>query len=411
MASRSDGVTRLYEAPQAPEPERLPQPTKTKDKVLLDERGLLDLPFLALTVLLVLIGVVMVFSASYARAYYLTGNSTYYFARQAIFAVVGIGGMLFVSRLNYQLWRSASFIILAVSVVFLMLVPLIGSTANGAKRWIDLGFTTFQPSELAKILLILFFARFLMDHKDDINDAVTLIKYAVLAGIPLALILVEPNLSTTICTALVICLLIYVGGLSYKFIGTVLLILVPVAIIFLSIAVQPNQPFLKDYQQKRILAFLEPEKYASDEAYQQNNSEMAIGSGQLTGKGLNNNTTTSVKNGNYISEPQTDFIFAIIGEELGFVGCCIIIALLLLVVIQCILIGMRSRDLAGKIICSGVGGLIGFQSFINISVATNMLPNTGVPLPFISYGLTSLVSLYIGIGFVLNVGLQQKKYQ
>ena len=119
MASRSDGVTRLYEAPQAPEPERLPQPTKTKDKVLLDERGLLDLPFLALTVLLVLIGVVMVFSASYARAYYLTGNSTYYFARQAIFAVVGIGGMLFVSRLNYQLWRSASFIILAVSVVFL----------------------------------------------------------------------------------------------------------------------------------------------------------------------------------------------------------------------------------------------------------------------------------------------------
>ena len=235
-----------------------------------------------------------------------------------------------------------------------------------------------------------------MDHKDDINDAVTLIKYAVLAGIPLALILVEPNLSTTICTALVICLLIYVGGLSYKFIGTVLLILVPVAIIFLSIAVQPIQPFLKDYQQKRI---------------QQNNSEMAIGSGQLTGKGLNNNTTTSVKNGNYISEPQTDFIFAIIGEELGFVGCCIIIALLLLVVIQCILIGMRSRDLAGKIICSGVGGLIGFQSFINISVATNMLPNTGVPLPFISYGLTSLVSLYIGIGFVLNVGLQQKKYQ
>ena len=117
MASRSDGITRLYEVPQVPEPERLPQPPKTKDKVLLDERGLLDLPFLALTVLLVLIGVVMVFSASYARAYYLKGNSTYYFARQAIFAVAGIGGMLFVSRLNYQLWRSASFIILGVSVV------------------------------------------------------------------------------------------------------------------------------------------------------------------------------------------------------------------------------------------------------------------------------------------------------
>ena len=122
MASRQDGVTQLYDLPQGGGPERLPQPEKTKDKVLLDERGLLDLPFLALTVLLVLIGVIMVFSASYARAYYLTGNSTYYFARQAIFAVAGIAGMLFVSRLNYQLWRSASFIILLVSVFFLMLV-------------------------------------------------------------------------------------------------------------------------------------------------------------------------------------------------------------------------------------------------------------------------------------------------
>lgn len=213
-----------------------------------------------------------------------------------IFGVcVGFVLMIIVSLIDYIWILNFYWIIYAVAILSLLSVLVFGHTANGAKRWIDLGFTTFQPSELAKILLILFFARFLMDHKDDINDAVTLIKYAVLAGIPLALILVEPNLSTTICTALVICLLIYVGGLSYKFIGTVLLILVPVAIIFLSIAVQPNQPFLKDYQQKRILAFLEPEKYASDEAYQQNNSEMAIGSGQLTGKGLNNNTTTSVK--------------------------------------------------------------------------------------------------------------------
>ena len=138
---------------------------------------------------------------------------------------------------------------------------------------------------------------------------------------------------------------------------------------------------------------------------------MAIGSGMLTGKGLDNNTITSVKGGNFISEPQTDFIFAIIGEELGLVGGCIIIALLLLIVIQCILVGIRSQDLAGRIICCGVGGLIGIQSFINIGVATKILPNTGVPLPFVSYGLTSLVSLYIGIGLVLNVGLQPKKYQ
>lgn len=331
--------------------------------------------------------------------------------KQIFGVILGLIIMVVVSLIDHVWILDFYWLIYGAAILPLALVPVIGTEVNGAKRWIDLGFTTFQPSELAKILLILFFAQFIMEHEEDINDKWTLIKYAILAGIPLVLILIEPNLSTTICTALLICLLIYIGGLSYRFITTVLLILIPTAVIFLSIAVQPNQPFLKEYQQKRILAFLEPEKYASDEAYQQNNAVMAIGSGQLTGKGLNNNTTTSVKNGNFILEPQTDFIFAIVGEELGFVGSCVVIALLLLIVIQCILIGIRAQNLAGRIICCGVGGLIGIQSFINIAVATKLIPNTGVPLPFVSYGLTSLVSLYIGIGFVLNVGLQPKKYQ
>lgn len=331
--------------------------------------------------------------------------------KQIFGVVTGTVLMLILSLIDYVWIANLYWLIYAAAVGSLAMVLVIGQEVNGARRWIDLGFTTFQPSELAKILLIVFFARYIMDHKNKINHKATLLKYAVLAGIPLALILLEPNLSTTICTALVICLLIYVGGLSYRIIFTILVILIPSAVIFLAIAVQPNQPFLRDYQQERILAFLNPEEHMSDAAYQQNNSEMAIGSGQLMGKGLNNNTTTSVKNGNFILEPQTDFIFAIIGEELGFVGSCIVIALLLLIVIQCILIGVRSQDMAGEIICCGIGGLIGFQSFINIGVATNLVPNTGVPLPFVSYGLTSLVSLYIGIGFVLNIGLQPKKYQ
>ena len=334
-----------------------------------------------------------------------------YQSKQAMGVVIGIIAMIVVSLIDYVWLLNFYWICYGFAILTLGAVLVIGTNVNGATRWINLGFTTFQPSELAKILLILFFSKFLMEHEDDINDKWTIIKFTILSAIPLALIIVEPNLSTTICTALVLCLLIFIAGLSYKFIGTVLLILVPTVIIFLGIVVQPNQPFLKDYQQARILAFIEPEEYASDEAYQQKNSVMAIGSGQLTGKGLKNNTTTSVKNGNFISEPQTDFIFAIVGEELGFVGSCVVIALLLLIVIQCIIIGIRSRDMAGKIICCGVGGLIGFQSFINIGVATQILPNTGVPLPFVSYGLTSLVSLYIGIGLVLNVGLQPKKYQ
>jgi rod shape determining protein RodA len=331
--------------------------------------------------------------------------------KQMMGVAIGLIIMAITSLIDYVWITDFYWLIYLFSVVILGAVLVIGDNVNGATRWIDLGFTTFQPSELAKILLILFFAKFIAEHEDDINDAATLVKYAILSGIPLVLIVIEPNLSTTICTTLVLCLLIYVGGLSYRFIGTVLVILIPVVVIFLAIVVQPNQFILKDYQQKRILAFLNPEEYASDEGYQQKNSVMAIGSGQLTGKGLNNNTTTSVKNGNFILEPQTDFIFAIIGEELGFTGSCIVIALLLLTVIQCIVIGTRSQNLTGKIIGCGVGGLIGFQSFINIGVATQLLPNTGVPLPFVSYGLTSLVSLYIGIGLVLNVGLQPKKYQ
>ncbi len=327
-----------------------------------------------------------------------------YQPRQIFGVAFGFCVMLGVSLIDYVWVCDFYWLLYLFAVAILAAVIPFGEKVNGARRWIDLGFTTFQPSELAKILLILFFSKFIMEHAEDISDKFTLVKYAVLCAIPLVLIVVEPNLSTTICTALVLCLLIFVGGLRYRIIGTIFLILVPTALIFLSIVVQPDQKLLKDYQQQRILAFIEPEKYANDTAYQQRNAVMAIGSGQLTGKGLNNNTTTSVKNGNFIAEPQTDFIFAIIGS-------CIVIALLLLIVIQCILIGTRSQNLTGKIVCCGFGGLIGIQSFINIGVATQILPNTGVPLPFVSYGLTSLVSLYMGVGFVLNVGLQPKKYQ
>ena len=226
----------------------------------------------------------------------------------------------------------------------------------------------------------------------------------------LALIVMQPNLSTTICVAALFCALLYIAGLSYKIVGPALLILIPAVIIFLTIAVQPNQPLLKDYQQKRILAWLEPEKYTDEDSYQQLNSVKAIGSGQLLGKGYDNDEATSVKNGNFVSEPQTDFIFAVVGEELGFIGCVIVIVLLLLIVFECILIAKNAKDLGGRLICCGMAALIGFQSFINICVTTGLMPNTGLPLPFVSYGLTSLMSLFIGLGLVLNVGLQARKY-
>lgn len=331
--------------------------------------------------------------------------------KQIAGVVLGTIAMAVISMIDYEWVLNLYWPMYGINIILLLAVLLFGTKVNGATRWLNLGFVQFQPSDLTKIIMILFFAKFLMEREQVINNKKTIIQAIALILPSLFLIYEQPNLSNTICLAALFCILMYMGGLSYKFIGTVLAVVIPTAALFLSIVVQPNQPFLKDYQQNRILAWLEPEKYATDEAYQQINSVMAIGSGQLTGKGYNSNTTTSVKNGNFISEPQTDFIFAIIGEELGFVGCCVVIILLLLIVIDCILIGVKAKDTGGRLICGGVATLIGIQSFINISVATQIFPNTGISLPFVSYGMTSVICFYMGIGFVLNVGLQPNKYQ
>lgn len=334
-------------------------------------------------------------------------------SRQILGVFLGIVAMVVISLIDYKWILGFYWPMYFLNLVLLAAVwmPGIGQSANGAQRWINLGFTQFQPSDLTKILMILFFARFLSERERSINSPKLILQAVALILPSLAMIVAQPNLSTTICVAGLFCALLFMAGLSYKFVGTVLAIAIPTVVIFLAVAVQPNQPFLHDYQQLRILAWLEPEKYASDESFQQLNSVMAIGSGQLSGKGYNNDATTSVKNGNFVSEPQTDFIFAIIGEELGFVGCCVVIFLLLLIVIGCIVVGLKAKDTGGRIICGGVAALIGIQSFINIGVATMILPNTGLSLPFVSYGLTSVVCFFMGIGFVLNVGLQPNKYQ
>ncbi len=332
--------------------------------------------------------------------------------RQVLGVILGIIAMVVISLIDYNWVLSLYWPLYFLNLAMLaaIWIPGLGVSANGARRWLNLGFQ-FQPSDLTKILMILFFAKFLSDRENSINNPKVILQAVGLILPSLAMIFMQPNLSTTLCVAALFCALMFLGGLSYKFVGTVLAIAIPTVVIFLAIAVQPNQPILRDYQQERILAWLEPEKYASDESYQQLNSVMAIGSGQLSGKGYNNDATTSVKNGNFVSEPQTDFIFAIIGEELGFVGCCAVIFLLLLIVIRCIMIGLKAKDTGGRIICGGVAALIGIQSFINIGVATLILPNTGLSLPFVSYGLTSVVCFFMGIGFVLNVGLQPNKYQ
>ena len=331
--------------------------------------------------------------------------------RQLIGVILGLFIMLVLSLIDFSWILSFYWIIYVFNIIMLLGIRIFGSTAGGATSWVDLGFIRFQPTELSKILLILFFAKFFMVHEKDLNKLVTVLKSAALLGVPLFLIYDQPDLKNTITVLVLFCVLIYVAGLSYKIIGAILLIAIPLLVIFLALVVQPDQKLIKDYQRERIMSFLYPENEEyTDDIQQQQNSITAIDSGQLTGKGLNNNEVSSANKGNFVAEIQTDFIFAVAGEELGFIGCTLIVLLLLLISVECLRTGLKAKDLSGKIICTGVGTIVAFQSFINICVATGLMPNTGTPLPFVSYGLTSLVSLYIGMGLVLNVGLQQSAY-
>lgn len=332
-------------------------------------------------------------------------------AKQIMGVIMGLIIMVIVSLIDYSWISNFQWIMYGGNIALLLIVRLFGDSANGAARWIDFGFIRFQPTELAKIIIILFFARFFMDHEEDLNSPKTLAKSAILLAVPLFLILEQPDLKNTIMITAVFCILIYIAGLSYRVIGAVLLIAIPLMIIFLMIVVQPEQKLIKNYQRDRIMAFLYPENEEySDDTEQQDNSKMAIASGELTVKRLSGDQVTSVNDGNFVAENQTDFIFAVAGEEYGFLGCTTIILLLLFISLECIRMGLRAKDLSGRIICCGMGSIVSLQSFLNICVATGMGPNTGTPLPFVSYGLTSLVSLYIGMGLVLNVGLQSSAY-
>ncbi len=332
-----------------------------------------------------------------------------YQSQQMLGLALGSVAMLVFTFIDYRILMNLYWVLYVVNLLLLLAVRFFGVEVNGAKRWLDIKVLRFQPSELTKLLLILFFARLFTKYKEQINSWKVIILSGILLIVPLYLVKEQPDLSTTITIAFVFCVLIFVGGISYKIIGGIAAVAIPAAVIFIYMIMQEGQQILDDYQFKRIMAWLNPAEYA-DDAYQQQNSIIAIGSGQLYGKGLYNTDISSVKNGNFIVEPQTDFIFAVTGEELGFIGCAAVIVLLLLIVLECLWIGGKAREREGMIICCGFGGLIAFQSMVNISVATGLMPNTGIPLPFVSYGLTSLLMLYMGIGIVLNIGLQPKKY-
>lgn len=382
---------------QAPvlDPEgHLPQQQEQKPKIILDERGLLDVPFLVLTVLLVTIGVIMVFSASYARAYASEGNSTYYFARQGVFALVGVGIMLFVSRLNYQMWRGISMIVLAVSIFFLILVPVIGTEDNGAKRWIYLGFFSFQPSEVAKLAVVMSFASLMSVYREKMQTfRYGILPFAIILLVICGLIALERHFSGILIILALGATMMFLGGADLKWFVIGGIAVAAFAAIYLG---------TMGYASARIQAWRDPESDPTGDGYQILQSLYAIGSGGLMGLGLGRSRQKYL----YLPEEHNDYIFPIVCEELGLVGAVAVILLFMLLIVRGYWIAMHARDRFGALLAAGITTHFALQTFLNIGVVTNFLPATGISLPFFSYGGTALLMQLFEAGLILAVSRQ-----
>lgn len=368
------------------------EPLNRRERTVVDERGMIDFPFLVLTLLLVVVGLIMLFSASFARAYQNEGNSAYYFVRQVGFAVGGIIAMLLVSRVNYFIWYRFSIWILAGSVLLLLLVPIAGTSENGAKRWIRLAGISFQPSEIAKLAVILSFASAMSVFRDKMDTfKYGVLPYIAVLGVIGGLLLIEPHLSATLIIAAVGAVMMFLGGTKKRwFLIGFLIILGVVAIFFITKG---------EYAMQRITAWLHPENDPADSGYQIIQSRYAIGSGGAVGLGFGKSRQKYL----YLPEEHNDYIFAIVCEELGFVGALVVIALFVLLIVRGYWIAMHAKDRFASLTAAGITTLLALQVFLNIGVVTNFLPSTGISLPFFSYGGTALLLQLFEMGIVLGI--------
>lgn len=368
----------------------------------------LNIRIILYVLVLSVMGVLLIYSATNKSSYYAG-----YYKRQIFGICVGIAVMLVMTLISYKLILKLWPVVYILDMTLLLLTYFRGDIHGGAKRWLTLkGIGSIQPSDFTKLAIVICLAALLGYFYEKINKPLVWLLVVLMVGPHIFLVVKQPDLSTSIVMCAMVALMLYVAKLSYKVILGCIGVAVPVAGYFIYFIFSHSMEELKDiaaqyYWLKRILSFIWPGQF-QDTIYQQQNSVMAIGSGGLFGKGLNTTTFESVKNGNFISESHTDFIFTIAGEELGFVGCIILILLLLLLVIECLFIAKNADTVEGRSICVGFSAMYAMQTFINISVATWLMPNTGLTLPFISYGLSSIISMYMSVGIVLNVGLQRK---
>lgn len=361
------------------------------------ERGSIDVPFAMLTLLLLAVGVIMVLSASFARAYYdpsntTGGHGTYYFVRQALFAMVGVGIMFFCSRLPMDFYRHMSGTLMAVSLALLaiVMIPGIGEKVNGSRRWINLQFTTFQPSEIAKIAVIMYFSALICKNKGNLGSFRSLLPFGVCLLLLFVLLAAEPHYSAIIIIGAIGLVMLFLGGLPLRWFllgggGVVAVLAIGYAFF--------------GYVRNRFYAWLHPFSDATATGYQIVQSLYSIGSGGLLGLGLGNSRQKFL----YLPEEHNDFIFSIWCEEMGFIGAVLILALFAMLIIRGYWLSLHARDRYSSLVGAGISTHLALQVILNVAVCTNSIPCTGISMPLFSYGGTALLLQMAELGIVLSL--------
>lgn len=339
----------------------------------------------------------MVYSASKYSASVNYGDQFFYLKKQIIGVLIGFIGLTITSFIDNKIYKKFYWAFYIVGAVFLLLVfiPGLGKTSYGATRWIGFGSFTIQPSEIAKFCLVFFLAGYFADG-DKLSKFKHILITLTLGGFYCILIMLEPNMSITMCVALTLIFMLFIGGMRLKVFGA--LSIPALALVVVLILVEP-------YRLSRIVAFINPWSNPLDEGYQLIQSLYAIGSGGLWGVGLFNSRQAEL----FLPFSESDFIFSIIAEELGFMGCLILVAVFVVLIVCIFKVGMRANNKFSAFLCFGIGAIISIQVLLNIAVVTGSIPPTGLPLPFISAGSTSLFVFLSAIGVVLNVDKQTSK--
>jgi rod shape determining protein RodA len=343
------------------------------------------------TLILIIIGLLMIYSATEC----ITGQPLDFSSptiRQLIWAIAGFVAMMALTILDYRIYEQLRWILWIVTIGLLGIVSIIGQITHGAQRWIDLGITLFQPSELSKLLLILVAAKYMADHEEDMPKWRYLATSFVFVAVPIVLVYLQPDLGTAIVIAGTWGVMALASGMKLRDV----LIIVAVAVI----AAPVIWTGLRAYQQERILTFIDPARDPLGAGYNVTQARIAIGSGQFWGTGFCSGTQSQLR---FLRIRQTDFIFSVIGEELGFVGALFVIGLFAFILFRLIRAAMLARTTYGKLICVGVIAMIMVQSYINLGMNLGLMPVTGIPLPFVSSGGSSLVSLLAAEGVVQSI--------